>query len=123
MTAKETPIIKVGDKLAIAHNGFYRTSYDVYTVTKITATGRLVTDRGKTLNPDLTVRGGNPYVTAILWTKELEEEDLKARQALKAKCDLDGVKWMYVSDSIAVKVLETYQRLKAEESKSAEESK
>lgn len=123
MTTKETPIVKVGDKLAIARNGFYRTTYDVFTVTKITKTGRLVTDRGSTLNPDLTVRGGNRWVKAIPWTKELEEEDRKATQAIKAKCSLDDVKWMYVSDSIAVKVLETYQKLKVEESKDAEESK
>lgn len=124
MTTKETPIVKVGDKLAIARHGWNKTHYEVYTVTKITKTGRLVTDRGSTLNPDLTVRGGgNPWVKAIPWTKELEEEDRKAAQAVRAKCSLDDVKWMYVSDSIAVKVLETYQKLKAEESKDAEESK
>jgi len=123
MTTKETPIVKVGDKLAITHHGFHRTRYEIYTVTKITKTGRLVTDRGRTFNPDLTVRGGNPWVKAIPWTKELEEEDRKSAEAARAKCSLEDVKWMYVSDSIAVKVLETYQKLKAEESKDAEESK
>lgn len=123
METKETPIVKVGDKLAIARHGFHRICYEIYTVTKITKTGRLVTDRGSTLNPDLTERGGNPWVKAIPWTKELEEEDRKAEKVIRAKCSLDAVKWMYVSDSIAVKVLETYQKLKAEESKDAEESK
>lgn len=123
MTTRETPTVKVGDKLAIVRHGWHRTQYDVYTVTKITKTGRLVTDRGETLNPDLTVRGGNRWVKAIPWTKELEEEDRKAAIAARAKCSLDDVRWLYVSDNIAVKVLEMYQKLKAEESKDAEESK
>lgn len=121
----EQPTVKVGDELAIAGHGYYRTMYQVSKVTHITPTGRIVTDKGWVLNPDLTVRGrANRFRKAIPWTKELQEQDRKASQEQHARTSLDLVKWMKIPGDIAVKVWTQYEKLmEKEEQAHAKESK
>lgn len=123
MTTKQNPTVKVGDELALATRGFYRTTYQVSKVTRITPSGRIVTDRGWVLNPDLTVRGStNRFCKAIPWTKELQEKDDKESREYHARIALDDVKWMKIPGEIAVKLWTEYDKLtKESEAKDAQE--
>lgn len=123
MTTKQNPTVKVGDELALATRGFYRTTYQVSKVTRITPSGRIVTDKGWMLNPDLTFRGSTSrFCKAIPWTKELREKDDKECREYHARVALDDVKWMKVPGEIAVKLYAEYDKLtKESEAKNAQE--
>lgn len=125
MTTKQNPTVKVGDELAIASHSYYRTMYQVSKVTHLTPSGRIVTDKGWVLNPDLTVRGrSNRFCKAIPWTKELQEQDDKERREHQARIALDTVKWMKIPGEIAVKIWTEYEKLmEKEEQAHAQESK
>lgn len=121
----ERPTVNVGDELAIASHGYYRTNYQVSKVTHLTPSGRIVTDKGWVLSPDLTVRGRtNRFCKAIPWTKELQEQDYKESQMHHARIALDNVKWMKIPGEIAVKIWTEYEKLmEKEEQAHAQESK
>lgn len=72
--SKENPVVNPGDKLVFEDHGRYVTD----TVEKVTPSGRIVMKGGRTLNPDLTVRGRQPYSTsadkALIPTPELLEK-------------------------------------------------
>ena len=72
--SKENPVVNPGDKLVFKDHSRYVTD----TVEKVTPSGRIVMKGGRTLNPDLTVRGRQPYSTccykAMIPTPELLEK-------------------------------------------------
>jgi hypothetical protein len=72
--SKENPVVNPGDKLVFKDHSRYVTD----TVEKVTPSGRIVMKGGRTLNPDLTVRGQQPYSTsadkAMIPTPELLAE-------------------------------------------------
>ncbi len=72
--SKDNPVVNPGDKLVFKDHSRYVTD----TVEKVTPSGRIVMKGGRTLNPDLTVRGQQPYSTccykAMIPTPELLAE-------------------------------------------------
>ena len=72
--SKENPVVNPGDKLVFKDHSRYVTD----TVEKVTPSGRIVMKGGRTLNPDLTVRGRHEYsgaaYRAMIPTPELLEK-------------------------------------------------
>jgi hypothetical protein len=73
--SKENPVVNPGDKLVFEDSAGH---VSFGTVAKVTPSGRIVIKCGLTLNPDLTVRGRQPYSTccykAMIPTPELLEK-------------------------------------------------
>lgn len=73
--SKENPVVNPGDKLVFVDRAGH---VSLETVDKVTPSGRIVMRCGWALNPDLTVRGRQPYSTlahkAMIPTPELLEK-------------------------------------------------
>ncbi len=88
--SKENPVVNPGDKLVFVDRAGH---VSLETVDKVTPSGRIVMRCGWALNPDLTVRGRQPYSTccykAMIPTPELLEKARRQEMIYRLVCFSD----------------------------------
>lgn len=98
----DTPI-QVGDELAL-HSSYGRT-YSIYTVTRISPSGRITLGDGRlVLDPDLRVRGRGTWSNTAHSAERVTPEIRNSIRLHSARAALRAKDWRGVSDEIVLAV-------------------